>query len=136
VRAYVHTDGTWLHNETIERGQAVSEETSAQIRQMMVAVIDPGGYHPGKPELYTAGGKSGTANVPIPNGAYDDKHIASFVGFAPADEPQILVLVKIDENEDGQTGTVAAGPVFARLVDETLAHLNVAPDAPSFARDR
>jgi cell division protein FtsI/penicillin-binding protein 2 len=136
VRAYIHPDGTWLHNERIERGQAISEGASALIRQMMTAVVDPGWYHPGKPDLYTAGGKSGTANVPIPNGTYDDKHVASFVGFAPADEPQILVLVKIDENADGETGTVAAGPVFANLVDASLAHMNVAPDSPEYARDR
>lgn len=135
VRAYIHPDGTWLYNETIVRGQAVSEGTSALMRQMLAAVVNPGWYHPGKPDLYTAGGKSGTANVPIPNGSYDEKHVASFVGFAPVEEPQILVLVKIDENADGETGTVAAGPVFADLVDRALSHLNVAPDAQSVTRE-
>lgn len=132
VKDYVHPDGTVLENERIVRGRAISEGASALIRQMMAAVISP--FHPGEPDDYTAGGKSGTANVAIPNGAYAEQHIASFVGFAPADDPEILVLVKLDENADGETGTVAAGPVFAHLVDEALAHLNVMPDAPSVSR--
>ena len=135
VREYVHPDGTTLRQEKIVRGRAVSEGTSALIRQMMAAVIDPGWYHPGKPDHYSAGGKSGTANVAIPNGAYAEKHVASFIGFAPVDDPEVLVLVKLDENADFETGTVAAGPVFAELVDESLAYLNVVPDAASFARE-
>ncbi|MCA9852332.1 MAG: hypothetical protein KC482_01815, partial [Dehalococcoidia bacterium] len=75
VREYVHPDGTTLRQEKIVRGRAVSEGTSALIRQMMAAVIDPGWYHPGKPDHYSAGGKSGTANVAIPNGAYAEKHV-------------------------------------------------------------
>ena len=59
----------------------------------------------------------------------------SFIGFAPVDDPAVLVLVKLDENADFETGTVAAGPVFAELVDESLAYLNVVPDAASFARE-
>jgi cell division protein FtsI/penicillin-binding protein 2 len=100
---------------------------------MLEAVIGPG--HPGEPDMYSAGGKSGTANVAIPNGAYAEQHIASFIGFAPVDDPEILVLVKLDENADLKTGTVAAGPVFADLVDQSLAYMNVAPASASFARE-
>lgn len=106
----------------------ITPETSAMIREMMHAVVDsPGRSHPGNPRNYTAGGKSGTANVPIVNG-YDDTQVASFVGFAPLDNPCLLVLVKLDENQDLKTGTEAAAPVFASIVEEALRYLNVRPD--------
>jgi stage V sporulation protein D (sporulation-specific penicillin-binding protein) len=109
-------------------GQPISAATSATMRDMLRQVVDPEGRtHPGQPRNYTAGGKSGTANVPIVNG-YDERHIASFIGFAPVDDPRLLVLVKLDENADGLTGTQAAAPVFAALTDEALAYLNVRPD--------
>jgi cell division protein FtsI/penicillin-binding protein 2 len=128
VQKYIHPDGTTLEQETIVRDRAVSESTSAQIRQMMDAVVNPGGYHPAQPHDYEAGGKSGTANVAIPNGAYSDVNIASFIGFAPVDDPKILVLVKLDENADLKTGTVAAGPVFADVIDKALTYMDVPPD--------
>ncbi|MBI2766023.1 MAG: penicillin-binding protein 2 [Chloroflexi bacterium] len=130
VKATIAADGTRneIQPEIVDR--AISEATSATIRKMMNAVVDPvGGYNPGKPQEYTAGGKSGTANVAIPNG-YDDTQIASFVGFAPLDNPRILVLVKLDENQDFLTGTQAAGPIFSKLADDSLHYLNVLPDAP------
>ena len=128
VSATVAADGTERDHRTEVLGRPISPESSDTIRTMLGAVIDPGWFHPGKPRLYTAGGKSGTANVPIPNG-YDDSQIASFVGFAPLDEPQILILIKLDENQDFLTGTAAAGPIFAALVDEVLPYLRVPPDA-------
>jgi cell division protein FtsI/penicillin-binding protein 2 len=130
VKATIDADGTRneVQPEIVDR--AISEATSATMRQMMNAVVDPiGGFNPGKPRDYAAGGKSGTANVAIPNG-YDDTQIASFVGFAPLDKPRILVLVKLDENQDFLTGTQAAGPIFSKLADDALHYLNVLPDAP------
>ena len=102
------------------------------MRQMLGDVVDPGWYHPGKPRYYTAGGKSGTANVPI-EGSYDDTQVVSFIGFAPVEEPRILILIKLDENADLATGTAAAGPVFASLVDEVLGYLGVPPDVEQVA---
>jgi cell division protein FtsI/penicillin-binding protein 2 len=111
-------------------GRAISEATSTTMRWMLNQVVDPddGSYvHPGNPREYTAGGKSGTANVPITNG-YDERHIASFIGFAPFEAPRVVILVKLDENADLETGTAAAAPYFARLTDEVLTYLNVNPN--------
>ena len=132
VSAMVDRDGTRHELPTNVVGQPISAETSATIRQMLGAVIDPGWYHPAKPRLYTAGGKSGTANVPI-DGSYSETQVVSFAGFAPVDEPRILILVKLDENADLATGTAAAGPVFATLVDEVLGYLGVPPDVEQVA---
>lgn len=128
VKARITPDG--IRRDIAPRvvGRAISAETSATIRRMLNEVVAGEGiHHPGNPRLYSAGGKSGTANVPVTNG-YDDTQIASFVGFAPADDPEILILVKLDENADGLTGTAAAAPVFAAFTDEALAYLNIPPD--------
>jgi cell division protein FtsI/penicillin-binding protein 2 len=136
VGAYIDANGIRQDVKPEFRGQVISAEASATLRQMMADVLLPDGYPtPGKPKNYTAGGKSGTANVPIPNG-YDDTQVASFVGFAPLDNPQVVILVKLDENADLKTGLVAAGPVFAAMADETLAYLNVQPDDGQLVRDR
>jgi cell division protein FtsI/penicillin-binding protein 2 len=109
-------------------GRAISSQTSDTLRHMLEQVVDPpGGFYPGKPKLYSAGGKSGTAKIPI-YGRYNDQQIASFLGFAPVDDPRILVLVMLDDNRDGETGTAAAAPIFARLADDALTYLGVAPD--------
>jgi stage V sporulation protein D (sporulation-specific penicillin-binding protein) len=128
VKAVVDSNGDRREVGSRIVGRAISADTSATLRQMMNAVVDPDGrVHPGNPSLYTAGGKSGTANIPI-YGIYNDRQIASFIGFAPLDDPQILVLVMLDDNRDGATGTEAAAPIFARIADEVLGYLGVAPD--------
>lgn len=133
VKAYVGADGERREVRPEIVGRAISTEASATVRGMLRDVVDPEGRtHPGLPKLYSAGGKSGTANVPVING-YDDTQIASFMGFAPADKPEILVLVKLDENADGLTGTMAAAPIFAKFADDALSYLNIRPDAAKFA---
>lgn len=134
VKATVDQQGNRSEVKPEIAGRAVSEQTSATIRQMLHTVVEsPGRFHPGNPKEYSAGGKSGTANVPVPNG-YDDTQIASFVGFAPLDDPKILVLVKLDNNADLMTGTQAAGPIFSKLADDILRYMNVRPDGANAAR--
>lgn len=136
VKAYIGQDGSRREVRPEVVGRAVSAETSATIREMLNKVVDSDlNIHPGNPKFYTAGGKSGTANVPVPNG-YDDTQIASFVGFAPLDQPEILVLVKLDENKDGLTGTAAAAPVFASLADDALRYMNIRPDKGAYVSQR
>ena len=132
VKAHVTPNGNRTDVKPEIMGRVISEQTSATIRQMLHAVVEsPGRFHPGNPKEYSAGGKSGTANVPVPNG-YDQTQIASFIGFAPLDKPKILVLVKLDNNDDLKTGTVAAGPVFAKLADDILRYMDVRPDAARY----
>lgn len=131
VKAHISADGVRTDVQPKVVGEPVSPETSAQLRYMLGQVVgqDPPGTGR-NPKLYTAGGKSGTANVPVPNG-YNDTQIISFVGFAPLDNPRILVLIKLDENQDFQTGTVAGGPIFRQFADDALQYLGVKPDRPT-----
>ena len=124
-------DGTRYDLPTNVVGQPISAETSATMRKM----LDRGRprlVSPGETALLHRGRKSGTANVPI-DASYDDTQIVSFAGFAPVDNPRILILIKLDENADLATGTMAAGPVFAALVDEVLGYLGVQPDVEQVA---
>jgi stage V sporulation protein D (sporulation-specific penicillin-binding protein) len=128
VKATVGADGVRHDVQPEIVGRPISAATSASIRGMLGQVVgqDPAGTLR-NPRNYTAGGKSGTANVPV-YGTYNDRQIISFVGFAPLDQPKILILVKIDDNADGLTGTVAGGPIFASMADQILAYMGVAPD--------
>ena len=134
VDAYIDPDGT-RHDVPVQvEGRAIKGETSATMREMLRQVVDPvGRTHPGKPREYTAGGKSGTANIPVTNG-YNDRQIASFIGFAPFENPRVVIYIKLDDNADGLTGTAAAAPVFAKLADEVLRFLNVNPDVARVER--
>ncbi len=87
---------------------------------------------------YSEAGKTGTANKII-NGAYSrNKHVASFIGFAPADKPEFILMVVMDEPAcryipgvgNNHHGSVAAAPVFKEIGKRTLEYLGVAPDDP------
>ena len=78
---------------------------------------------------YRVGGKTGTAQKPTPAGGYSkDKHLASFVGFAPARSPRLVCLVMIDEPKGSTHGGEVAAPAFAAIVSQSLLYLGVAPD--------
>ena len=79
---------------------------------------------------YSAGGKTGTTLVSIPTGYALDATIASFVGFAPVEQPEIIMLIKIDEPKDDPLGGIVAAPVFAKLAPKILSYLNVQPTEP------
>ncbi|MFO1378739.1 MAG: penicillin-binding protein 2 [Steroidobacteraceae bacterium] len=137
VKAHIKPDGT--RNDVAPQvvGRAISPQTSDTIRQMLGQVVsqDPDGWGR-NPAKYTAGGKSGTANVPVWGTYNDETQIASFMGFAPLDNPKILVLVKLDQNADLMTGTQAAGPIFAHLADDALRYLSVKPQKSDVAVSR
>ncbi|HXC41177.1 MAG TPA: penicillin-binding protein 2 [Burkholderiales bacterium] len=112
--------------------RVIAPETARALRAMLESVVQPSGTAPRAQIMgYRVGGKTGTAHKQE-NGSYAaHKYIASFVGFAPASSPRVVVAVMIDEPGDGQYygGSVAA-PVFAKIMEGTLRTLGVSPDAP------
>ena len=107
----------------------ISEKTSAQLRRMLEGVLGPFGTAP-EVEVpgYVLGGKTGTAQKVV-DGTYSETHyIPSFVGFAPADDPELLVSVVVDDPEGGDYygGTVAA-PAFGEIASFALPYLGIAP---------
>lgn len=112
--------------------QVISAETARKMREMLLTVTQPGGTAVRAQVLgYSVGGKTGTARK-LENGVYNrDKHIASFVGFAPAHQPRLIIAVMIDEPTEGSYyGGLVAGPVFSRVMAGSLRILGVEPDQP------
>jgi len=115
-------------------GHAVlSRRTVETVRHMLELAVQPGGTAPRARIMgYRVAGKTGTAHKQE-NGAYvPDKYHSSFVGFAPASRPRLVIAVMIDEPTAGgqRYGGVVAAPVFARVMAGALRILGVAPDAP------
>jgi len=109
--------------------QVVTPETSKTMLKMLNDVVDGVPLHRGQVKGYSAGGKTGTTLVSIPTGYALDSTIATFVGFAPAEDPEFIMLVKIDQPKDDPLGGVVAAPVFGKLAPLILAYLNVPPAA-------
>ncbi len=139
ARAYtIFTDGgelkpvSFLKLDQPAIGHRVfSSKTAEQLRVMMESVVMPGGTAPlAQVAGYRVGGKTGTARK-LDHGHYTNHYVASFVGFAPASAPRLIVAVMIDEPNNKQYyGGLVAAPVFSQVVSGALHILNVPNDAP------
>jgi cell division protein FtsI/penicillin-binding protein 2 len=109
--------------------RVISSETATQLREMLEGVLAAGGTAsevsvPG----YTLAGKTGTAQV-AENGTYSEtKYVASFIGFAPAQHPQLLAAVIVDQPQGEIYGGSVAAPAFGRIAEFALPYLGVAPE--------
>ena len=110
-------------------GNPIRPETSETMRRLLEDVVTLGGgknaYIPG----YRVGGKTGTAQVYVDGVVSRDTHIGSFVGFAPADDPRIAVILIVDEaNVAVDFGSVTAAPYAREILERSLIYLGVAPE--------
>lgn len=105
-----------------EGEQVISEETSATMREILESVVAEGTGNKAQVEGYRIGGKTATSQK-LPRGS--GKYIASFMSFAPADDPQVMALVLIDEPEGVYYGGTVAGPVMRDLLTNILPYLNI-----------
>ena len=105
-----------------EGEQVISEETSATMREILESVVAEGTGNKAQVEGYRIGGKTATSQK-LPRGS--GKYIASFMAFAPADDPQVMALVLIDEPEGVYYGGTVAGPVMRDLLTNILPYLNI-----------
>ncbi|MDH4234518.1 MAG: penicillin-binding protein 2 [Gallionella sp.] len=108
-----------------------SDHTAQALRKMLELAVKPGGTAPlAQVAGYRVAGKTGTAHK-LEGGLYVDRYVASFVGFAPASNPRLVVAVMIDEPGNGQYyGGLVAAPVFSKVTGAALHSLNVPNDAP------
>ena len=107
--------------------RVISEQTSATMRQMLVSTVEHAEAKWDRPEGYKIGGKTGTAQLAI-GGKYDaSKTIASFVGFAPADNPVFLVLVVLREPATSGWGSETAAPIFFEIAKQLFVYYNIPP---------
>ena len=121
----------------IDSGRApqrvTDERTAAEVRGMMEDVMIEGTGKHVQLDGYTAGGKTGTAQKIDPKtGRYSrTDYIASFVGFAPVNDPAVTILVSIDSPMGEHHGADVGGPVFKRIAEQVLAYLDVPHDVPA-----
>ena len=135
VKPYLVQAITDANNEPLKQFQpqtvrrVISEKTARTIKTIMKTVITKGGTGVNAAlEGYTVCGKTGTARKLDESGTYSEtRHIASFVGFTPADDPKLTILVVIDEPRGQYYGGTVAAPVFRRIAREALNYLNIAP---------
>lgn len=107
--------------------RAVSEETATSLTDMLVAAqerANPDVLLPG----YRVAGKTGTAEIPVPGGYHPTLTVASFVGYLPAQDPRILVLVIIDRPSTSRWGNTTATPAFKRIAEQLVVLLDIPPD--------
>lgn len=110
----------------VMKKRVISEETSKQVRYALESVVAQGTGRGAFVEGYRVGGKTGTAQK-VKDGRYmENNHIVSFIGFAPADDPQIVVYTAID-NPKGtvQFGGVVAAPIVGNILEDSLRALDV-----------
>ncbi len=115
--------------------RVISGETSAIVRGMLQGVVDEGSGHYAQIPGYTVAGKTGTSQKVDPEtGTYGTEYVASFVGFAPATDPELVALIAVDEPDRTYWGEVAAAPAFHKVMSFALGYFNVPPDRTSGAR--
>jgi cell division protein FtsI (penicillin-binding protein 3) len=142
IAAYgaIANKGVWVQPHVVERiaGQAplepvrrrvVSTETANQVRRMLREVVEEGSGTAAQVPGYHIAGKTGTAAKPDEHGGYSSYfYVASFVGFVPATDPRLVILVTVDEPRGAIWGGVVAAPAFAEIAKFALQYLEVPPN--------
>ena len=132
VVSEIHSpEGNILYKAVIHRERVVSEKTARIMREVLKKVTEDGGTATAaKLDGNNVAGKTGTAQKynPKTGGYSKDSYVSSFVGFIPADNPCIAMIVVIHDPKGMHYGGVVAAPVFKAISDEALAYLNVPRD--------
>lgn len=111
-----------------EVNRVISQKTAEDITAMMVNAVDSGEAQWTKLPGYKVAGKTGTAQIPVAGHYDEDKTIASFVGFAPADDPKFAMLVKLEAPTSSPWAADTAAPLWMLLARRLLLYYGIAPD--------
>lgn len=107
--------------------QVIKDSTAQQVKEMMVAAVEQGEAQFFRIKGFKIAGKTGTAQIPVA-GHYDpDQTIASFVGFAPADNPKFVMLVRYDQPTSSIFGAETAAPTFFEIAKQLFTYYKIAP---------
>lgn len=129
AKAYIHPEtGEVLQSFEPEAvRQVISEETSRKIRESLEKVVALGTGRNAFIDGYRVGGKTGTAQKVVGGRYSSSEYIVSFIGFAPADNPQVIIYVAVDNPKGIQFGGLIAAPIVRNIMEDTLHYLNVEP---------
>jgi len=117
----------------IKEKNIISKETSLEIRNMLISVVEKGFGHLAQIEGYNIGGKTGTSQVPytslgINKSGYSENTWQTFMGFAPALDPKFIILVKLDNSKKIKTSEYSAVPIFNELSRYIIDYWQIPPD--------
>ncbi len=125
VKMVRHQDGGVVHSFRPKMVSRVMHEKTAQrLKLILQGVIDNGTGRAVKMKDVSAGGKTGTAQKVVGGTYSHSKFVASFIGFAPVEDPKFAIIVTIDEPHPAYYGGVVAGPVFKEIVEDSLKYLS------------
>jgi cell division protein FtsI (penicillin-binding protein 3) len=130
VRGTVDEDGHLIPAPAPRRTRVVSARTADLVTGMLARAVEAGTGREAQVPGYWVAGKTGTARKPLEDQlGYSDQYVASFIGFAPAADPAIVVAAILDEPETVYGG-IASAPLFREVARFALAHLRVPTEAP------
>jgi cell division protein FtsI/penicillin-binding protein 2 len=125
VKKYLNSEGVPVKDvksKPIRR--VMSSETSGKVRELLQGVVERGTGKPARLTGFSACGKTGTAQKVKPSGGYyKDRYIASFIGFAPAEDPAIALVVCVDNPRGKHFGSQVAAPAFKNIMEQSLSYL-------------
>jgi len=129
VRQVVNTRGDVLvevKEEVLSR--PIRGDTARLMCRLLARITETGGTGaraqiPG----YTVAGKTGTAQKPVRGGYSDDDNISSFMGLIPAEDPQLSIIVVVDEPQPERTGGRVAAPIFREIAEQAVRYLDIPP---------
>ena len=104
--------------------KVISIDTAMRIKKILTGVVEEGTGKLAKVSGFSAAGKTGTAQKVEANGTYShDKFVASFIGFSPAEDPLLAIVVTVDEPHPTYFGGVVAAPVFQKVASDALRYI-------------
>lgn len=128
LKSVISADGKTIeNNEPVLKNKAISEEASVIIAEMLEGVVSEGSGKKAYIEGYRVGGKTGTAQKYENGKIAVGKYVSSFVGFFPADKPQYLALIVVDEPQGTYYGSAVAAPVANEIFNDIIKIKNIKP---------
>lgn len=126
-----------MRKNPVEKREVISESTSKELRHALESVVARGTGGNAFIESYRVGGKTGTAQKAKDGKYLENNHVVSFIGFAPADDPEIVVYTAVD-NPKGtvQFGGTVAAPIVGKILEDSLRALNVKPRANQIEKEK
>jgi cell division protein FtsI (penicillin-binding protein 3) len=118
--------------------KVISEETAKKVTALLKATTEKGGTgEEAVPTGYEVAGKTGTAQKvdSLLGGYSEDRYVSGFMGFAPAAEPKLVLLVVIDEPQGNNYGGVVAAPIFRSIMEKALPYLHVVPKGTTVVKN-
>jgi cell division protein FtsI/penicillin-binding protein 2 len=122
-------DGKQSNTKTQIVGTPISANTAHTISEMLANALESESSTSLVPG-YRIAGKTGTAQIPLPEGGYDQNNVnASFIGWGPVDDPRFIVYVWLEKPQSNKAASVVAAPIFKQVVENLVVLMNIPPDA-------